>query len=391
MSRVQTFVLVLWSALLGTGSAFALPPENADRIDLRLDCTGQGSSCVQTMQEVVEWFDTVRSPTAPPVLIDIGPGEFGAFYCTGQAKITLRGSGRGVTTIADHYAFGGLAINFLECDDVELQDLTVLATTGTAIQWSGPGTSIYTNIEVIGGSYAWAEYDFNFDLTCPWVSEHWSWNSTWRELPGGSAYVWVALCSRTFFYGSELLGVRNAITMGLQGEVRLYGSVAKAVADSTVSSGKIQAVIMGSGPAPGGILHMHGGIIVADASAGSGNIDAIAIAANAGSFAHTLDTAFLVKGGGTGKAQRLSRLGTGKVEAPTLLGPGNDIPNAGPGGGPYVSEHGQDLFVETDCSPNGDCSSGGGQTHLMVYNANCATAGPWFNTVTKACRGVIVP
>jgi hypothetical protein len=46
--------------------------------------------------------------------------------------------------------------------------------------------------------------------------------------------------------------------------------------------------------------------------------------------------------------------------------------------------------VETHCDASGDCDGAGTQTHLMVYNEDCAVDGPWFNTATRACRGVLV-
>jgi hypothetical protein len=46
---------------------------------------------------------------------------------------------------------------------------------------------------------------------------------------------------------------------------------------------------------------------------------------------------------------------------------------------------GLDLFVEGDCAPNGDCS-GGPDPHLMIYDDRCQVDGPWFDTVTGACR-----
>jgi len=63
-------------------------------------------------------------------------------------------------------------------------------------------------------------------------------------------------------------------------------------------------------------------------------------------------------------------------------------PNATGETGGAQSETGQDMFVETDCGSGGDCSGGGSETHLMIYNSSCSTAGPWFDVVTGACRSV---
>jgi len=57
-----------------------------------------------------------------------------------------------------------------------------------------------------------------------------------------------------------------------------------------------------------------------------------------------------------------------------------------------ISVDGQDLFVETDCKANGDCSSGDGmEAHLMVYNNSVCTSptNPWLDTATGRCRNVV--
>ena len=51
------------------------------------------------------------------------------------------------------------------------------------------------------------------------------------------------------------------------------------------------------------------------------------------------------------------------------------------------SSDGKDIFVETDCSATGNCSAGGNETHLMIYNeAQCGAGNPWFDVVTGSCR-----
>lgn len=55
---------------------------------------------------------------------------------------------------------------------------------------------------------------------------------------------------------------------------------------------------------------------------------------------------------------------------------------------PY-GEHGQDMFVETDCSSTGDCEGTGSGTepHLMIYaETECGTTDPWFDVGLSECR-----
>ncbi|HIG00925.1 MAG TPA: hypothetical protein EYQ66_06415 [Myxococcales bacterium] len=59
------------------------------------------------------------------------------------------------------------------------------------------------------------------------------------------------------------------------------------------------------------------------------------------------------------------------------------------------SEHGQDLFVETDCDANGTCAGAGNEPHQMIYAGEvCATGGsddPWFDSVEGECRALTQP
>lgn len=77
------------------------------------------------------------------------------------------------------------------------------------------------------------------------------------------------------------------------------------------------------------------------------------------------------------------RVSGGVVGAP-FQWPANIVPPSDN----FASDAGQDTYVETDCSNNG-ASSGGTEPHLMIYSAACATEGPWFDSTTGRCRGVI--
>jgi hypothetical protein len=122
---------------------------------------------------------------------------------------------------------------------------------------------------------------------------------------------------------------------------------------------------------PSGVFHIHGGIINADASAATFDVNATALTSNGA--AHAYETAFLVKGAGTGFARRL--VGSGDIDAPFLWRPSSSPPD-------IDSLNGNDLFVDTEAG------TGDNEAHLMVYDAGCAAelGGPWRDMVTGACR-----
>ena len=168
---------------------------------------------------------------------------------------------------------------------------------------------------------------------------------------------------------------RIGVAVTAEGDVRLFGSSVR----SHPGAGFTQnvdfiGVSLGQSQ-PGGVFHMHGGIV--SVNAGPLGRDAVGIdATDATTFAHTLGTAFITKKG-TGGAIRVR--GSGNVQSPLLWQSGTDVPLGG-----ISSQTGKDLFVETDCDASG-CSGAGVQPHLMIYSAACG-ADPWFDTVRGACR-----
>jgi hypothetical protein len=86
-----------------------------------------------------------------------------------------------------------------------------------------------------------------------------------------------------------------------------------------------------------------------------------------------------------GSAVRTRERNGGRVDSPLLWAEGTAPPTGG-SASDLQSETGSDLFVETDCASVG-CQAAGTEPHLLVYSAACATAGPWFDTVTGRCRG----
>lgn len=401
MSKRPNVLWVVALLCLASGRAFAIDP-NAQHIDVRVSCPEPPGNCVTSMGEVNTWLANVRADDAPPVIIDVGPGTFGPFKCNGDmdrttlqdSAITLRGSGRSVTTISEPHGSRD-AVGLSHCTGIEIQHLALRAGR-SAITWRGPGTSIYTDIDAGGDDYAWWDISIiEGGGVCPFVSDHWSWSSTWRDTkaPMSSGYVWAGDCSRAFFFDSEIRGFYNAVTISHDAEMELYGSVLRVVADENAAlSGDIYGVLS---LVTGGRFQMHGGLFAVDlSSSGSPNANAIGANVIPGTLFRTQETAFLLKASGSGTATRILEQG-GTAESPFLLAPSANPPTAGPGGGAYVSSDGQDVYVETDCLASGDCDATGNpgatETHLMVYSSSCTTAGPWFDIVTGRCRGDLMP
>ena len=92
---------------------------------------------------------------------------------------------------------------------------------------------------------------------------------------------------------------------------------------------------------------------------------------------HVVDTAFAVKGH-NGNTHRQRSMGPNvTLDAPFLWPASSDPPS-------LDSLHGQDMFVETDCTPVS--YSAGAEAHLMIYDDTWTTEGPWRDMVTRVCR-----
>jgi hypothetical protein len=218
----------------------------------------------------------------------------------------------------------------------------------------------------------------------------------------GSAALW-AECDLTWVYGSDILvaptdssGIPDAgttsstfsgVRVGGRADVRLFGTTVRVTTKNrTDSSGfssiqgvEVGVLTVGSMPPGYGDFHDHGGIINVDASNLAG-VDAVALRAEAASGGdarvHVHETAFNLTPGSGGAAVRLT--GTGQFSSPYQWEARTDPPSTD-----LDSKTGQDMYVETDCSPSG--CTGGTDTHLMIYNTSCSPT-PWFDTVLGQCR-----
>ena len=370
------------------------PDPNAAVVLLRTDCGPSGSqleNCFETMASLADtttgWIWATRNPSASaPLLVDVGPGQFGSFDCNGGSHVSVKGAGREHTILRSTFA-----VDVVDCDQLAFIDIG-LHGERYAINWIGLGEASWSNVDALGlGLDGIATVAWNDAGCLPGTkSLHYFHGSRLRTVGARPVIVSVffSSCAETWFFGGEifmnLTGTTNyAHTLHLFGEAdfRAFGTAIRTRLDpaGVVNIGSMVGIQTQSNAT----FHAHGSIINTSANLGAGDVDAVGVR-NAGlGLIHTPGTAFVVKAAGNGEAIRVE--GSGPTESPFFWFAKNDPP-AGPTSA-LRSSNGQDIFVETDCDSSGNCNGAGNETHLMVYNDQlCASTNPWFDTVTGACR-----
>ncbi|MGH0033037.1 MAG: hypothetical protein ACQGVC_24875 [Myxococcota bacterium] len=375
-----------------------------------------------------------KEPDPRPSVVQIGPGvytssdkgldcAFSPISNQRMNNVTLRGSGRGVTFIGDGTLGRGMEIG--NCRDLTVQDLTVLGAS-EGVLWRYGGTSTWINVDIRAGRAGWRDINVGCDpdkimnpeqhppdppvfLKDQYPFEeaavHYFFSS--RIIVDGTsgtdAIAFEAGCSDNWFYSSEIAvitaptpsptlasatGFRVLKIPAFPGIVHAFDTNVRVstLATTGLSAGFDAAAVSVEAE---GIFHMHGGMIETDVSnvAGAQATGLRVVGGGAtNAFAHTPDTAFAVRPGAGGTAVRVESSGSNAVALPPKLWAAGDAP---PHSG-LVSLEGQDLFVETDCSSDGNCNGGGNQAHVMVYSQGCSPE-PWFDTVTGRCRNDTTP
>lgn len=378
-------------------------PADADTVTLRVSCT-EGTveiqNCFNSMAAVDTWLRTVRMNS--PTLVNIGPGTFGQLKCSSR-NVTLRGSGRDRTFLGAGQGLTSVGIDISTgCSNLNVQDMTVGGNNsvyGVRISNLGATTS-WTNVNVIGKAYAWVEHGAGNGSTCTdsnkkgkhlWFSS----TITAMGLGGGgegSARAYTAICAQSWFWGSEITAIANGVADAFaleahNAEIHLYGSNARLLlASGTEASldGRTHYLMAAQN---GSEVHIHGtGLDVIHDGTGIADM----LYADSTSHFHATASGFNIHVSGAGNVKRLA--GSGRIEAPYTWGENTAAPLSSTqnGVGTLISRNGADRYTETDCQPNGNCSSGGTFPHDMVYLASCtgtaANQGPWYDMTTKACR-----
>lgn len=394
------FLICTTAFTLQSKAAINSPATDASIVELRISCldtTNEIPNCFDNTSDLENWMNNIR--TSSSLLVNIGPGTFiktnastagsvAVLSCRSN-NITLKGAGTQHTILkadaANNLAItAGISIDS-GCNNFSAQDLTASGWIQGAIVTNLSSHTSWKNILMEGGTYGWLE---PATTSCPSMIGKHTWHSS-RIVGLGTAFggsiTYNAMCAESWFFATEITALNinnppssnNDSSFALEArnaEVHLYGSNARLIVNSGVDvdgATLIRAVNNGN-------VHIHGsGLdIIHD---GSGAVSYLE--ADASSRIHASSNGFSVHNAGTGQVARFA--GTGTIEAPYQWGQ-NTVPPA------ITSRNGADTYVETDCQNFGDCSSGGNFPHLMIYRTECSgnsiNQGPWYDTVTNACR-----
>lgn len=369
-------------------------PPNSDYqvVELKTDCQGK-DGCFEDINESTDWLFTNSSATNP-LLLNIGPGQFSFDatnpICNGTGYVTLRGSGRDNTIISVTQA-----LTFKACPSIVVENLTIQRLNGgcssyqAAVKWHDGGSSTWTNVLIDGSNIGWWDTGTEGGV-------HYWFSSVVRANHVGNPSICYYIYpyysdspADTWFYGGEIAGKHtgggfltrmSTVFAGNGAKVRMFGTAVRSIQTGTkmlgnafnFSFGSFGLVSRGSGSQ----IHLHGGIV--NISSSSSSDVCVAVAAYNGGKVHTPGSTY-VQNCASNNTIRLYNQ-DGDIEAPHVWNAGETLPNN------LNSVTGQDMFVQTNCSSTG-CTATGSQSHLLIYNSACTTAGPWFDVGLNKCRG----
>ncbi len=402
---LRTIFLSLSGLILLPVAASAVPDPTPDPaaavVLLRTNCGNPPlENCFESMSALTTtgstgWIWQTRIPTATaPLLVDIGPGEFGPFKCTGVSRgnVTLRGSGREQTILKDPAESGVVVAN---CKNLSFMDLG--AHGGKyGVLWTGSlgGSASWSNVDLVGLGPATAVAGWADDgCADPIVrSVQYFHGSRIRAIGAGTIYTFAffSRCAESWFFGGELMvdltqgSTNNAAVLWLdRGFVEAFGTAIRGRirGSATLTSGELigaHVVNVNSFSSLQATLHSHGSNIgLNTAGASDPTLDVVAINAPDDVVVHSPGTAYALTPGSGGSATRVRAGGASMVEAPFHWSGGTAPPA-------ISSKDGEDLFVETDCTAT-SCT-GGNEPHLMIYAPNACPSDPWWDVATNACR-----
>jgi hypothetical protein len=288
------------------------------------------------------------------------------------------------------------------CDELEFRDLRFERDQVHTVFWIGGGSSTWMQVDIVAPEFLAAWYDSCGFLTPsdPGVTlgKHTFFDV---HIDGGIGFF--SQCSENWLWGSDVTGRGVGVDVSLRGDVRLFGSSVRVkpqtLQDTQVTHPNgVAGVRVGLNPnnSGGGVVttgkgnfHMHGGAISVDATLVpeyTGDVVGLEVSGEM-AHAHTPDTAFVLRAPPAATPVRLR----GMAESPFLWSAGETPPTAASETNRLESEDGHDLFVETDCGDDGDCTAGGSRAHLMIYNPTACPAEGWLDAVTGRCRNTTAP
>ena len=384
-------------ALPVLASAQSAIDPTAQVVELRSSCAMPGGgaldNCFETTADLTAWLWGGGRASAPnsldPVSVRVGPGDFDRLQCQGAMNgwVSFQGTGREHTrfinddptpdpAIDSSICPGGITVD--QCTNLHFTDLAAKGRS-IGIHWLGDGSSNWNDVDAVadaegslpctGFPYAFAWYDASGTGN----ALHYFWDT--RFIARGASLIAVAyysLASETWIYASDLLteitgpGTLVAgVNAAAAADIRIFGSTVRTVASPT-TTGVVHGLLVGS------TLHMHGGIVnvSAQGDGAAGAVSLISIRANAGSFVHTPETAFVFNGHPNATRTRINGPPE-SIESP-FLWPSGPVPPD------ITSLTGADLFVKTNEGP------GQNEARLLVYDVNCSPS-PWRRVSDDAC------
>lgn len=363
--KIRLFsVIIFLSVLLGSTQVLAAIDNNAATVQLRISCSENGATidnCFDDLNTLNSWIWNTRipSPTAP-LKVSIGPGTFtGSFTCSDSGSVTLAGSGMGNTVIQN----GSFPISTSQCVNMVFSDMTVKNTGNLFGVKNVGGTTVWSNVEIVGLGYAW--FDTPGGCSGPKGTHYWFGSKITAETTAaGSATAYFNACDKSWLYGSEITakGTSGSSTplVAVGGEVHVYGSNIRALP----AAGAVMDSVVAVTATNTADIHIHGtGIDVISPAAN--NITALK--ASNGGHIHANASAYVLKTGSGGLVTRVSNDG-GDIAAPYQWQVGATPPAIN-------SISGYDTVVYT--------STGDGHPHMAVYDASCA--GNWYDINTSSC------
>ena len=318
-NKNRLIIITLITISIFSNLASSAVDDGSRIVKLRTSCNENGieiANCFESTGEVLSWIKTINLPNVvSPLLVDIGPGIFDGIVlsCNEISNINFRGAGMTKTIIGKSNQVG---VQMSNCENMNFQDMTVKGGSFITIYWIGDGSSVWTNVEVIGGLYAWTETGCG---ATPQGTKHYWFNSR-IHASGKTAYL--AACSENWFFGTEIINegfgagtsstliVRAANGEDTYPEIHLYGSVLRNIMPAGQTYTPIAATVGKNGE-----LHIHGTGI--DVIGNELPNDIIAFNAKTGGVIHASQSAFVMKTAAGGKAIRIKDNG-GTVKAPYL-------------------------------------------------------------------------
>ena len=223
-------LLFFFAALLCPATSLAAPDSTPDStasvVFLRDPSNGGCNVAGGTMENCFEsmsalsnlstgWIWSTRNPTsASPLIVDIGPGEFGTFACSGDGYVSLRGAGREHTILRAAGSTGD-AVSVQNCDNLSFMDIG-FSGGRFGVHWVGRGSASWTNVDMTstgeaGDSYPWSD---ECDSEVQEKSLHYIHGSRLRNAATASNfnYGFSTTCAESWIIGSEILVTIDAAT-----------------------------------------------------------------------------------------------------------------------------------------------------------------------------------